>query len=104
VQRALLTASRQAWDISAGADRKMPGAVGNAVAAGPADSVADWYLQRVQERYAGDAVVGRAFRSVLTLSAPVTTLFAPRVARAVLFRPPAPTPTEPPATPEQPGT
>ncbi len=101
VQRALLTASRQAWDISAGADRKMPGAVGTAAAGRPADRVADWYLHRVQERYPGDPVVGRAFRSVLTLSAPVTSLFAPPVARAVLFHPPASTPTEPPSAPER---
>jgi 2-polyprenyl-6-methoxyphenol hydroxylase-like FAD-dependent oxidoreductase len=103
VQKALLTASRQAWDISAGADRKMPGAVGTAVDGRPADRVADWYLARVQERSPGDPVVGRAFRSVLTLSAPVTALFAPPVARAVLFDPPAPAPTEPPETPEDTG-
>ncbi|MEV5440662.1 FAD-dependent monooxygenase [Streptomyces sp. NPDC052682] len=103
VQQALLTASRQAWDISAGADRKMPGAVGTAVDGGPADRVAGWYLRRVQERYPSDPVVGRAFRSVLTLSAPVSALFAPPVARAVLLRPPAPTPTEPPSAPERPG-
>jgi hypothetical protein len=36
VQRTLLAASRQAWDISAGADRKMPGAIGTAVAGRPA--------------------------------------------------------------------
>ncbi|MFB7247078.1 monooxygenase [Streptomyces populi] len=100
VQRALLAASRQAWDISAGADRKMPGAVGTAIVGGPADRVAGWYLRRVQERAPGDPVVGRAFRSVLTLSEPVTSLFAPPVARAVLFRPPAPSPAEPPAAPE----
>ncbi|MBV9025964.1 MAG: monooxygenase [Streptomycetaceae bacterium] len=104
VQRALLAASRQAWDISAGADRKMPGAVGNAVGGGPADRFADWYLRRVQERYPGDPVVGRVFRSVLSLSAPVTALFTPPVARAVLFRPPATTPLEPPATPEERGS
>ncbi|WP_377274531.1 NAD(P)/FAD-dependent oxidoreductase [Peterkaempfera sp. SMS 1(5)a] len=102
VQRALLAASRQAWDISAGADRSMPGAVGTAVASKPADRVADWYLQRVLERYPGDPVVGAAFRSVLGLCAPVTSLFAPPVARAVLFRPPTPTPTEPPMTSEEP--
>lgn len=101
VQRALLAASRQAWDISAGADRKMPGATGNAVAGGPADRAADWYLRRVQECAPGDPVVGRAFRSVLSLSEPVTALFAPPVARAVLFRPPATTPAEPPAALEE---
>ncbi|MFK4105272.1 hypothetical protein ACI2L1_35435 [Streptomyces sp. NPDC019531] len=45
------------------------------------------------ERSPGDPVVGRAFRSVLMLSAPVTALFATPVARAVLFRPPGLTPT-----------
>lgn len=100
VQQALLTSSRLAWDISAGADRKMPGAVGNAVEGRPADRVADWYLQRVTDCAPGDPVVGRAFRAVLTLSAPVTALFAPPVARAVLFRPPAESPAEPPEQPE----
>lgn len=100
VQQALLTASRQAWDISAGADRKMPGAVGSAIEGGRGDRVADWYLRRVQERSTGDPVVGAAFRAVLTLSAPVSALFAPPVARAVLFGPAAPSPTEPPEKPE----
>jgi 2-polyprenyl-6-methoxyphenol hydroxylase-like FAD-dependent oxidoreductase len=101
VQRALLAASRQAWTISAGADRTMPGAIGTAVGGGPADRAADWYLKRVQACYPGDPVVGRAFRSVLALSAPVTTLFSPSVARAVLLRPFATTPAEPPLTPER---
>ncbi|NEB00960.1 monooxygenase [Streptomyces sp. SID13726] len=102
VQQAVLASSRQAWDISAGADRKMPGATGTAVNGGPADRVADWYMSRVQERAPGDPVVGRAFRAVLTLSEPVSALFAPAVARAVLFGPPAQSPAEPPATQERP--
>ncbi|CAL9553893.1 Putative epoxidase LasC [Streptomyces sp. enrichment culture] len=101
VQRALLTASRQAWDISAGADRPMSGAIGTALDGGPVDRVAGWYLRRVQERSPGDPVVGRAFRAVLTLSEPVTALLVPPVARAVLFGPPAPTPAEPHEAPEQ---
>lgn len=100
VQRALLAASRQAWDISAGADKKMPGAIGNAVAVRPADRVADWYLRRVQERVPGDPVVGRAFRSVVSLKEPLGALFAPAVARAVLFGPVKETPAEPPMTRE----
>lgn len=100
VQRAVLAASRQAWDISAGADRRMPGATGTAVEGRPADRAAEWYLRRVQERYPNDPVVGRAFRAVLTLSAPVTALFTPPVARAVLFDAPRPALTEPPVTPE----
>ncbi|MEU5159401.1 FAD-dependent monooxygenase [Streptomyces sp. NPDC020875] len=100
VQRAILASSRLAWDISAGADRKMPGAIGTAVGGSAADRVADWYLRRVQAYYVGDPVVGRAFRSVLGLSAPVTALFTPAVARAVLLRPLPATPAEAPMTPE----
>ncbi len=101
VQEALLAASRQAWDISAGADRQMPGATGTAVATKPADRVAGWYLRRVTERSPGDPVVATAFRAVLTLSAPVTALFAPAVAKAVLFGPPAPTSDGPPPVREE---
>ena len=101
VQQALFEASRQAWDISAGADKKMPGAVGNAVSTRAADRVAGWYLARVQQRYPGDPVVGPAFRSVLTLTSPLTTLFAgKRLARSVLFGPVPATPSEPPMTRE----
>ncbi|MER5185228.1 FAD-dependent monooxygenase [Streptomyces sp. NPDC002896] len=103
VQQALLGASRQAWDISAGADKAMPGAMGNAVTTRAVERPVGWYLRRVQERYPGDPVVGRAFRSVLTLTAPVTALFAPKVARAVLLgRVPA-TPAEPPMAREDTG-
>jgi 2-polyprenyl-6-methoxyphenol hydroxylase-like FAD-dependent oxidoreductase len=103
VQQALLGASRQAWDVSAGADRAMPGAMGNAVATRAVERPVGWYLRRVQERSPGDPVVGRAFRSVLALTAPVTALFAPKVARAVLFGPVPATPVEPPMTREETG-
>ncbi|MEV0778969.1 NAD(P)/FAD-dependent oxidoreductase [Streptomyces sp. NPDC050433] len=96
VQRAILAASRQAWDISAGADRGMPGVVGDAARARAADRPAAWYLARVQQRAGGDPVVGASFRSVLHLTAPLGALFAPRVARAVLFGPLPRTPGEPP--------
>ncbi|MDK1475824.1 FAD-dependent monooxygenase [Streptomyces sp. 549] len=96
VQRALLRASQQAWDISAGADKTMPGAEGNAVASRAVDRPATWYLARVQQRSAGDPVVGAAFRSALSLSAPLSVLFTPRVARAVLFGPAPSTPSAPP--------
>ncbi|CAL9280146.1 FAD-dependent oxidoreductase [Streptomyces sp. SudanB25_2051] len=87
VQRALLAASRQAWDISAGADKKMPGAVGSTAHPGLVDRPVGWYLARVQQRVGGDAEVGAVFRAVQSLTKPLTALFAPRVARAVLFRP-----------------
>ncbi|MFJ3583185.1 FAD-dependent oxidoreductase [Streptomyces sp. NPDC090127] len=96
VQKALLDASKQAWDISAGADRKMPGATGTAITRRAVDAPVGWYLSRVQQRSAGGRLVGAAFRSVLTLSAPMTALFAPPVARAVLFGPVPESPAEPP--------
>ncbi|MFF0433921.1 FAD-dependent oxidoreductase [Streptomyces sp. NPDC004327] len=96
VQKALLDASKQAWDISAGADKKMPGAEGDAARTGVMDKFSGWYLGRVQARTAGNPVVGAAFRSALTLSAPLTVLFAPAVAREVLFGPVPETPAEPP--------
>ncbi|WP_405679241.1 FAD-dependent oxidoreductase [Streptomyces sp. NBC_01511] len=96
VQRALLTSARQAWDISAGADRKMPGAVGDAARYSPADRPATWYLARVHRRAGGNAVVGTPFRAALHLASPLNVLFAPRVVRAVLFDPVPRTPAEPP--------
>ncbi|WP_314613033.1 NAD(P)/FAD-dependent oxidoreductase [Streptomyces stackebrandtii] len=96
VQRALLDASKQAWDISTGADKKMPGVLGDAAAPGTLDKAVGWYLSRVQQRAAGDPVVGIPFRKALTLTSPLTALFAPAVARAVLFGPVSETPAEPP--------
>lgn len=96
VQRALLDASKQAWDISAGADKKMPGATGDAARSGAADKVTGWYLRRVQDRASGNPVVGTPFRAALTLTAPLTGLFAPAVAREVLFGPVPHTPDAPP--------
>lgn len=96
VQRALFDASKQAWDISAGADKNMPGARGDAVGTRAADRPAAWYLKRVQERAPGDPVVGAAFRSALSLAEPLSALFAPPVLRAVLFGPVRPAPAEPP--------
>ncbi|MFF6776985.1 NAD(P)/FAD-dependent oxidoreductase [Streptomyces sp. NPDC012637] len=96
VQKALLDASRQAWDISAGADKKMPGATGDAARTGTLDKVTGWYLARVAARAAAHPVVGPAFRSALHLTAPLTAVFAPAVVRAALFDPVPETPAEPP--------
>ncbi|MEU9997122.1 FAD-dependent monooxygenase [Streptomyces sp. NPDC050848] len=96
VQKALLDASKQAWAISAGADRKMPGATGNGITTSAVDKPVGWYLRRVQQRSAGNAAVGGVFRSVLTLTEPMAALFAPTIARQVLFGPTPETPAEPP--------
>ncbi|WP_240434625.1 FAD-dependent monooxygenase [Streptomyces sp. YIM 130001] len=85
VQRALLASARLAWDISAGADRGMPGVWGNALGAPVSTRPAGWYLKRVQERAGTDPVVGRAFRAVSSLNGPVSALFAPEVVRRALF-------------------
>ncbi|WP_435861042.1 NAD(P)/FAD-dependent oxidoreductase [Streptomyces morookaense] len=104
VQRALFAAARPAWDISAGADKNVPGATGNAVAPRLVDRPVDWYLHRVEQRATGNPAVGAAFRRVLSLNAPATSLFAPSIARAVLFGPTPWTPPEPPLTPESDAT
>ncbi|MFG2331679.1 NAD(P)/FAD-dependent oxidoreductase [Streptomyces sp. NPDC048604] len=84
VQRALFDASAFAWDISTGADKKMPGATGNLLGTRVTDKPASWYFDRIQERYMSDPVVGAPFRAVLTLTEPASALFAPEVVRAVL--------------------
>ncbi|MFE3126625.1 monooxygenase, partial [Streptomyces hydrogenans] len=81
---------------SAGADKKMPGATGDAARPQPLDKVTGWYLARIQERAAGDPAVGAPFRAVLTLTAPLTSLFAPSMVRAALFSPVPDTPAAPP--------
>ncbi|MFF1476458.1 FAD-dependent oxidoreductase [Streptomyces sp. NPDC058301] len=96
VQKAMLDVARQAWDISAGSDKNMPTASGSAARSTLADRVSGWYLGRVEAHAPGDPVVGEVFRDVLYLSAPVSALFAPRIAKAVLFGPVRPTPQEPP--------
>lgn len=96
VQRALFAAAQQAWDVSAGADKNMPGARGNALRPRAVDRPADWYLNRVQDRACGNPEIGAAFRGVLSLTEPVTSLFKPSIAKAVLFGPQPEAPSEPP--------
>lgn len=96
VQRALLRASRQAWDIAAGADKDVPGARGNASGTRAWQRPVSWYLARVVRRAPGDPIVGGAFRAACALTAPSSALFAPPVLRAVLFGPPKSAPAEPP--------
>ncbi|MCE7079637.1 FAD-dependent oxidoreductase [Streptomyces sp. ST2-7A] len=96
LHRALLRSSRQAWAISAGADKNMPGATGNAAGTRAVERPVALYLARVQRRAGGDPVVGAAFRSVLALMAPSRALFTPRVLRAVLLGPDPAVPDRPP--------
>ncbi|MFC5720535.1 FAD-dependent oxidoreductase [Streptomyces gamaensis] len=100
VQRALSEAARPAWDISAGADKNVPGALGNVMRPRTLDKPVDWYMERLQRRACGNPEIGRVFRSVLHLNTPASALFAPAVARAVLFGPEPAAPTEPPMEPE----
>ena len=97
LQRAVSAAAEQAWAISAGADRTMPGATGNGVAPGGfADKLGSWYLGRVEAHSASNVVVGLAFGNVIHLTAPVTSLFAWPVMRTVLFGRVKPGPSAPP--------
>lgn len=99
LQRVLLAAAAGAWRVSAGADKQMPTVTGSAARSHPADRVANWYLDRVQAHGATNPLVGSAFRAVLSLTAPVGALFAPRVARTVLFTPLPPGTPRPPSHP-----
>ncbi|MBD0747761.1 NAD(P)/FAD-dependent oxidoreductase [Streptomyces sp. CBMA152] len=96
VQKAMFAASRQAWEVSAGSDKNMPTATGSAARSTVADRVSGWYLGRVEARATGDPVISKVFRDVVYLNAPISALFAPRIAKAVLFGPVKPTPQEPP--------
>ncbi|WP_171171789.1 NAD(P)/FAD-dependent oxidoreductase [Streptomyces sp. I05A-00742] len=96
VQRALFATARPAWNISAGADKLLPGAVGNAAALRAVDRPAARYMARVVRRAPGNPAVGAAFRAVTALTAPPSSLFAPAVARAVLLGPDPEAPAEPP--------
>jgi 2-polyprenyl-6-methoxyphenol hydroxylase-like FAD-dependent oxidoreductase len=101
LQRLVIDAGDQAWRISTGVDKNLPTATGNAVRSGPTDRAATWYLGRVQDHAASDMVVGNAFRDVVHLVAPVSSLLSARVARTVLFGRPRPGPAQPPLHPER---
>jgi 2-polyprenyl-6-methoxyphenol hydroxylase-like FAD-dependent oxidoreductase len=98
LQKAVLRSSRWAWDVATGADSPMPGAGGNAMRSGPVDRLLDRYLARVREHVPGDPVVCAAFRDVLFLLAPPSSLLTShRVVRRTLLSTPASTPPDLPA-------
>ncbi|MGI5336044.1 FAD-dependent oxidoreductase [Streptomyces sp. CA-181903] len=103
VQRALCATVRPPWDISAGGDRLLPTAVGNATGIRAVDRPGAWYMSRVVARATGDPVVGAAFRAMTALVVPPSALFAPAVARSVLLRRAPQAPTEPPMATEADG-
>lgn len=95
MQRAVLRASSWAWDVATGADRPMPGATGNALHNGPLNRALDWYLRKVIEHVPGDPVVCQAFRDVLFLLAPPSSLLTKTdVVRRALLRPAVSTPPD----------
>ncbi len=95
LQRKVLRSSRGAWDVATGADSPMPGATGDAVRSGLVERLLNRYLERVRVRVPGDPVVCKAFRDVLFLKAPPTSLLtSPRVVFRTLLRPAIPTPPD----------
>jgi flavin-dependent dehydrogenase len=102
LQTRVMAAAEQAWAISAGADKSMPGATGDALRSGLADRLAGWYLGRVQAHSATNETVGNAFSGVVHLTSPPTVLFAWPVVRIALFRRPQPGAAEPPLFAEPP--
>lgn len=102
LQQNVMAAAEQAWAISAGADKTMPGATGDGLRSGLADRLAGWYLGRVQAHSATNQTVGSAFSGVIHLTSPPTALFAWPVVRIALFRRPQPGAAEPPLFAERP--
>jgi flavin-dependent dehydrogenase len=99
MQRAVIRAAEDAWAISAGADKAMPGVTGN-VRTGAVDRIASWYLARLQRMLPSNRLVGNAFLEVIHLVAPARSLFAPSLARTVLFGRSGPDLPGPPLFPE----
>jgi hypothetical protein len=88
LQREVLRSGTGAWEVATGADTPMPGAEGNAMRTGPVGRITDWYVNRVRERVPADPVVCTAFRDVLFLQAPPSSLLtSPQVLRRALFHP-----------------
>jgi 2-polyprenyl-6-methoxyphenol hydroxylase-like FAD-dependent oxidoreductase len=91
LQKEVMRAGAQAWSVSSGVDKTLPGAVSVGIRTSVADRVAGWYLDRVEAISVGNPVVGDAFLEVIHLVAPASRLFAWPVLRPVLFgRTPAP--------------
>ena len=74
----------------------MPGATGNAARSTRIEQLVNWYLTRVQERAASSWPVAVAFRDVVHLLTPASSLFTPRMMRSVLFGQPDPPIADPP--------
>ncbi len=85
LQKAVVDAGEQAWAVSSGVDKTLPGATSVGIRTTPADRVAGWYLNRVEAHSLSNPVVGDAFLEVIHLVAPATSLFAWPVLRSVLF-------------------
>jgi 2-polyprenyl-6-methoxyphenol hydroxylase-like FAD-dependent oxidoreductase len=96
LQRRVARINAAAWMVATGEDLRFPGTVGGRVT--PADRVMRRYLDRVILAAATDSVANAAFRDVVTMTAPPTSLLRPRLALRVLSRRsprPSPAPPEP---------
>lgn len=99
VQRAVALPVTIAWELATGTDIRYPDAIGKQP--GAAQKLLSRYVARLTRTAAGRPLVAQAFLSVITLSAPLTTLVRPEVVLAVLRGPRRPPLTEPPLTTEE---
>ncbi|GHG78091.1 FAD-dependent monooxygenase [Streptomyces griseocarneus] len=98
-QRALARTADAAWAMAAGEDIHYPGAVGERPPA--ATRLLRGYLQRLMRTGTVDHAVTRVLLDVMTLSAPLSRLFAPDVALRVARGPGLRPPHEPPVTADE---
>ncbi|MFJ7336614.1 monooxygenase [Streptomyces sp. NPDC101116] len=96
LQQTVATAYEQPWRLSSAGDAGLPGATGDIPAPGLLDRCLGRYMRRIRRLAPHDPHVGSAFRAVLTLSKPLTSLLSPRVAVRIFLRSVPPALVEPP--------
>lgn len=99
LQRALAAAGADAWLLATGQDVFYPGAVGPSP--GLAARVQRRYVERLMRSAEGRRALAAAVSDVLTLSAPLTRLFSPRVVAGTLLGPTGSPLTAPPFTADE---
>jgi 2-polyprenyl-6-methoxyphenol hydroxylase-like FAD-dependent oxidoreductase len=96
VQRAVCGPVATAWELATGTDIRYPEAIGKQP--GGAQNLLGRYVNRLMLTATGRPLVTQALLNVMTLSGPLTALFKPEIAFAVLRGPRRPPLSEPPFT------
>ncbi len=85
-EQAIAKVTAGAWLLASGADFQWPETMGAAGGNGLTDRLARWYLDRLLDKLGQDERVRMAFNDVNQLVKPASSLFAPDIARRVIWR------------------